>query len=388
MSELARRMERARTQVEVRWDDTRAGAVRRGLERRRRRRAVLRAGLAALALLVIAGAVGWRLRGAGGDAGRAELAGGVMRFVDGSVARPMAGAELAARVTTNDLNLVEVVRGGASFAVTRQPGRIFRVEAGAVTVEVLGTEFTVERVATGARVAVTHGRVKVTSGGEERILGAGEGGLFGVELAHRRAVPLEPVDQPSDMDLSDEYDTSPPELEARKKLARAKPSVSPAPSAEPAAAPATRDWRDLAADGAYDDAFARLPALTDVHSPDDLLLWADVARLSHHAAEAVAPLEKLVEVHADDPRAPLAAFTLGRVLLEHLGSPREAARAFARAQALDPTGPLSEDALAREVEAWSRAGEVARARERAREYLARYPNGGRTRSVRRFGELE
>jgi transmembrane sensor len=115
---------------------------------------------------------------------------------------------------------------------------------------------------------------------------------------------------------------------------------------------------------------------------------ASVARLSHHPAEAVPPLRRIVVNHDDDRRAPLAAFTLGRVLLEELGQPTEAADAFAKTGELAPDGALAEDALAREVEAWSRAGDLARARARADEYVRRYPAGRRLRSVRRFGGLE
>jgi len=110
--------------------------------------------------------------------------------------------------------------------------------------------------------------------------------------------------------------------------------------------------------------------------------------LSHHPTEALAPLRRVVERHAKDPRAALAAFTLGRVLLDELGQPREGAGAFARARTLAPGGPLAEDALAREVEAMSRAGEVARARSLAVEYEATYPSGARLRAVRRHGGLE
>jgi transmembrane sensor len=121
---------------------------------------------------------------------------------------------------------------------------------------------------------------------------------------------------------------------------------------------------------------------------EDLLLAGDVARLSGHADAAVAQLSRAMARHPDDPRAPLAAFTLGRVQLEDLGSPREAAHAFARARELAPGGPLAEDALAREVEAWSRAGETETARARALAYTRRYPDGHRTHAVRRFGGLE
>ena len=75
------------------------------------------------------------------------------------------------------------------------------------------------------------------------------------------------------------------------------------------------------------------------------------------------------------------------MLLDELGRPREAAESFQHAQQLDPTGPLAQDALAREVEAWSRAGEPARARACAQQYLKSYPSGRRTNSVRHFGEL-
>jgi transmembrane sensor len=121
---------------------------------------------------------------------------------------------------------------------------------------------------------------------------------------------------------------------------------------------------------------------------EDLLLAGDVARLSGHAGAAVAPLSRAVELHPEDPRAPLAAFTLGRVHLEDLGAPRDAALAFAGARTLEPDGPLAEDALAREVEAWSRAGETETARTRALTYIQRYPQGRRVHAVRRFGGLE
>jgi transmembrane sensor len=120
----------------------------------------------------------------------------------------------------------------------------------------------------------------------------------------------------------------------------------------------------------------------------ELLLAADVMRLSHHPAEAVDPLERVVRVHADDPRAPLAAFTLGRVLLDELGQPKAAAAAFAKVQLLAPDGQLTQDALAREAEAWSRAGDMNQARARAREYVARFPEGFHLKSVRRFGGLD
>jgi transmembrane sensor len=98
--------------------------------------------------------------------------------------------------------------------------------------------------------------------------------------------------------------------------------------------------------------------------------------------------QRLLRDYGGDVRAPVAAFTLGRILLSQLDRPAEAADAFALARRLAPGGTLAPDALAREVEAAARAGDRARARRLAEEYLARHPPGRRAASVRRFGGLE
>ena len=123
-------------------------------------------------------------------------------------------------------------------------------------------------------------------------------------------------------------------------------------------------------------------------APGQLLLAADVARLSGHPADAVPYLERFLARHGKDPRAALTAFTLGRVLLEDLGRPSRAASAFARARRLAPEGELAEDALAREVESWSRAGRAKEASSRAQQYVARYPRGRRLRMVKKLGGVE
>src|SRR5262249_38065588 len=151
--------------------------------------------------------------------------------------------------------------------------------------------------------------------------------------------------------------------------------------ARPTAAPS---WRTLAKEQSYSAALARLTAegpnsVRD--TPDDLLLAADVARLGGRPDRAVAPLQRLIADHAFDPRAPLAAFTLGRTLLEQLGRPREAAQAFATARRLDRGGTLTQDALAREVESWAGAGDDATAHARAMEYVKLYPQGRRVSAV-------
>ena len=174
------------------------------------------------------------------------------------------------------------------------------------------------------------------------------------------------------------------ELAVSSSSAIAKPTPAPA-----APSPSPSSWRPLAQSGRYDEAHTALKkagpnAVRDETA--DLLLAADAARLGGYPSEAVPYLERVVRAHASDPRSSLASFTLGRVLLDELGRPREAAEAFAAARKAG--GPLAEDALAREVEAASRAGDTARSGELAREYLTRYPKGRRVKAVSRFGGLD
>ena len=120
----------------------------------------------------------------------------------------------------------------------------------------------------------------------------------------------------------------------------------------------------------------------------DLLLAADAARMAGHPDQGAVLLRRLLLDCRSDPRAPLAAFTLGRMLLRELGQPREAAAIFAQVRQLAPHGSFAEDALAREVEAWSQAGDQALARVRAREYLRLFPGGRRAAMVKSAGGIE
>ena len=121
---------------------------------------------------------------------------------------------------------------------------------------------------------------------------------------------------------------------------------------------------------------------------ETMLAAADDARAAGHPDEAAAILKRLIDQHGGDRRAPLAQFTLGRLLLLDLSHPLEAAVVFAELRARAPAGPFAADALAREAEAWSRAGKLTEARARALEYLRLYPDGNRAAAVRGFGGIE
>jgi transmembrane sensor len=191
---------------------------------------------------------------------------------------------------------------------------------------------------------------------------------------------------------------------ARPRLGSGPNGIAPPPNAtETAAAPdapssasplvqaksPTSSWKDWAQRGQNAKAYAELgpggiERAAQAAAVGDLLVLADVARLSGHPTEAVNPLERVVQEHAGDSRAPLAAFMLGRVELDSLGAPAAGARAFQRAIALGIPGGLAEDAYAGMIESRARAGERSGARAAYAEYLAKYPLGRRGKEMQRW----
>ena len=245
-------------------------------------------------------------------------------LADGSeVAPDDAATAIEIGEQTAERTVVRLPSGAARFRVRHDSKRLFRVDAGAIQIDDLGTVFRVAHEAAGRiRVAVSEGRVAVLQATGARVeLGAGDARVFSATApteAPEAAVPAFPASG------------GPVRGQPRARLA--------------------------------DD-------------PAELLAAADVARRAHDPRAAVAPLRRLVERYPKDPRAPSAAFTLGWVLLTDLNRPREAAAAFAVAERIAPRGALAEDAAARVAEAWHNAGEAGRASEAARHYERMYPTG-------------
>lgn len=365
MADLLAQLERARAHIETRWGDERAQRVSHGITRKsartRQRKFALALGVAAIAILL---SLQWKQEHLSRvpklDAVATTMAPSTISedftataLDDASVLEPVE--------RTHERVLFRIARGGATFTVTHRPSRLFRVEVGPVVIEDIGTVFTASHeTATSVRVSVKEGRVSVSWLGQHTELAGGESRVFQVQADPK------------------------PERNTRSMEA-----VAPRTHRESSEDPAS--WRTLARDGKFDGAYEALksdpsnPVTDDV---EDLLLSADVARLSHHPVDAVDPLRKVIQHHRSDARAPLAAFTLGRVLLDELSQPAEAAEVFHQARALAPRGPLASDALAREVEACSRSGQTERAKTLAEEYVRQYPSGSRLRSVMRFGLLE
>jgi hypothetical protein len=148
-------------------------------------------------------------------------------------------------------------------------------------------------------------------------------------------------------------------------------------------------WMALAGEKRFGEAYGllRQVPLHELSNPDDLMLAADVARQAGRPERAVPFLERVVKEHPNEVSAQLAGFSLGKVYLDNLGEPALAARSFAAVRSMAPGGGLAQDALAREVEAWARAGDKAQARDGATDYARLYPRGRRLGAVRDLGGI-
>jgi transmembrane sensor len=339
------------------------------LERRLARRRALRTGLGVASAAVLLLGVVFLARGPGrldwlvrSDAfAPARVADSArLETKDGSEARGI-GQETTLKLERDapDEVALRVLRGKGHFAVKPNKKRRYHVRAGDVQVEVLGTAFTVEVLpARGTQVQVEHGVVKVAWPGGSTTLRAGEHGVFPPPVQAEAA----PIPTPE----AEESEPSVPDTAASIERERAE------------------KWRTLARAGKHQEAFGSI-GHKPIEDLSGLLLAADAARLSGHPREAAGYLERLIARYPRSASAHVSAFTLGRLALYELREPALAARSFARAYALDRDGPLAEDALAREAEAYHRAGDEERAKRAAERYLARYPKGARRAELQRYG---
>jgi outer membrane protein assembly factor BamD (BamD/ComL family) len=115
-----------------------------------------------------------------------------------------------------------------------------------------------------------------------------------------------------------------------------------------------------------------------------MLTRADEARLSGRYQDAAAILERVVVENGAAPNVYLAEFSLGRLYLDSLSDPARAATHFSHALSRGLPGALAEDAAARLVESYARAGNAAAARDVAERYRGRYPQGRRLEDVNRW----
>lgn len=361
--------------IDACWDDTRTRRNLRRVSRRLvRRRVGTVIGSVALALAVAGGGYRALRRPAMVAPYELDSIDGQqrVRFFDGSSVLLFDDRSRLEVASVGPRAIVASLTAGMGhFEVTPNPARSFSVRVDLVTVSVLGTSFNLEREGTHVRVTVERGRVEVGWPSGSRQLTAGQTGWFPEEFA------VEPTVAPAASDPETPGARSNPDAPAKRSVGHAVPLAL------------RTSFHEHASKGDYAAAYrvlSQAPNLLD-NTVEDLMLAADAARLSGHPGEALPYLRRIVEKHDRDASAPLAAFTLGRILLSELRRPGEAADAFALTRRLAPGGSLAPDALAREIESANKAGASERARRLAEEYRDRYPTGRRLEEVRRYGGI-
>jgi transmembrane sensor len=292
-----------------------------------------------------------------------EKAAVMPRFDDGSLVSLASGTRL--EVLRNDARsfVTALRRGDATFDVKPGGPRHWVIEAGELSVEVVGTRFRVERGAESTRVSVDHGivlvrgervpggSVRLTAGKHFELLASAEAARPAIGDAPAPAAPVATVPAPAASSIA----SSPAASDSATPVVAGEPTLA-APSAQPEA----RDEVELA------------------------LRAADVARREHDGAAAIRYFDSAFRQAAPgDRRRGLAGLSLARLLMAQ--APAKAA-GILRSSLSDMPQALLEDATVRLVEAESRSGNIDAARQAAADYRRRFPAGRREDEVRRWSE--
>lgn len=297
----------------------------------------------------------------------------LIRFTDGSEAVVYAGGRVVVREQGAQRILLDQLAGAASYRVTRRPERRFEILAEGLVIRVVGTRFKVTLLpARWVRVEVDSGMVEVEYEGQTVRLGAGDslqvsrGSVARARNISRAAAALSPgpamtagpVEPPDPAPVRPAVRRTP----LPRPAARVAPAMKPASPARPgpATARALQEERDRIA---------------------DVMRKVDAARRAGRLAQAVKLIRSLITKYPRNWRVTTATFTLARI--EHARrSYGAAARAYALYRRRSPSGPLAEDALAGEARARRAVGQKSFARNLARTYLKKYPQGTHAKSMR------
>jgi TolA-binding protein len=333
------RIKKTREHMQPPWDDVRQQRVLNGILQRRReterragaRRWTLKLALSGATAAAVAVLFGYVLLPAlfpgptpappvpTPDSSEIHLA-------DGSLAQLSPGGKVEVEIQKEDEVRLSQRAGKVRYRVEKKKRRSFVVAAKGITVRVVGTVFDVEVLEEDAvRVSVLEGRVEVDDGRQKLELSAGE------QLRVSMATP-EPPPEPEVVSTP----TPPP----------------PAPRPRPKKIQPPPDAQEL---------FAKV----------------DAARADGRLDEAARLLHEIIKTHPKESAVVTALFMLGTVEKSR-GRFLKAAKAFNAYRTRAAKGPLFEDALAEEASALSKAGQADRARELARKYLRRFPDGTHT----------
>ena len=271
--------------------------------------------------------------------------------------------------------------GAVALDVVSHEGRGWRVEAGPFTTRVTGTRFEVawKPESTEFTVRVHEGTVEVTgpAWSAPQAVTAGhvvrtrapevETERFTARVQDEATSPTAPPTEPADADEITIVDESEGTDVERDRGPARRPSARP-------------DWKALAGEGDHEAAIEAAEAfgftrLCKKLNARDLLALGESARFARKPARAEQALKAVRERFDGTGSAATAAYNLGLVAFDQRRAYSKAARWFSTYLDERPKGGLAREALGRQMEASSRAGEKAKARALAETYLRRYPEG-------------
>ncbi len=275
-------------------------------------------------------------------------------LADRSSVRLMPRARLRVHENTGRRLWLKQEQGAVEYEVTPGGPRLWRVDVGGTTVEVLGTHFWVRERQGHVEVEVTRGKVLVKSvelTGGDVLLGAGERVEVGASAPSEGSVGSSgPPDAPPPATL---LPTTPP---ARRLVPT--PQAPPPPLA--------------AADEEPSGSF------------EALLVRSEEAREAGRFEASAAQLRAALSRFPGDARSDIARVALANVLLDRLRAPDEAF------QVLDPwlrahtRSSLPDEGRPRRVDAAVRSGGVEVAWPRHAEFVATFPSSPRLSAVNRW----
>ena len=336
-----------------------------------------------------------------------------LRFSDASEISLSPSAR--ARVVDVDANGARVLleSGSAHVSITHRDGSRWHVMAGPFDVLVTGTEFDVawDPANEELRVHMQHGTVHVTGAslGEGLALSTGET----LDVSVRDGVVRQPEahagldgqlprsEMPAREDTHEMPENKPVSASETGSTAHGSPQRTSAPADQPedlssqaiapqkASPPETSRvpgppplWATLAASGEYaraiqnaeDTGFDRACA---EGRRSDVLALGDAARLRGRDDDARVAYDAVRSRGKGDDLAAEAAFGLGRLAFDRAHDYAAAAKWFATYGNENPSGKLAREAAGSLIESRQRSGDLAGARDAAKDYLARFPDGPR-----------
>ena len=256
------------------------------------------------------------------------------------------------QMTESDENRVSLsLEGGrVECDVAKNPNRLFTIQAGAVTVRVIGTRFAVERSHQSKdekiTVFVEEGVVEV-NGPDGVFKRLAQGETWSVNVVSAGSEPEDPAadtqpvaESPESFKLVDD--------QKKEKGRKTQGKNGTKPRVDPAGA---------------------------------LFEQARRARRAGQAQTAASHYALFLDSYSTDPRAAVAALELGRLKMDELGDVKGAVAPLSRVANAN-AGGLGDDALARLVRAYHQLGQSSSCQSARQRYLKTYPQGVHVDQVR------